>query len=570
MGATRTFFRTLLFAVFVAWAVSGALGADTAAEPVKLLLLSGQSNHDWKTTTPLIERAFKESGRFAVEITEHPEALTARQLARFDVLVSNWNSFHRETPPPVVEWPEATRAAYLDFVRGGKGHVVIHAGSSSFYHERDWPEYHELVMARYGFGMTGHGVQHIFPVRIEAGEHPITRGMREFAIHDELWHSASVVSNATVLASAYSSLDLRGSGRDEPIAFVRNYGEGRSFTILLGHGTLALTNAAFKSLLCRGTEWAATGSVTLPLPERWPNTGADVLAIDISMDDALAAIAKYRFGQNRTRSWWFKHWSKAPRVILGKPVRWPTAWRPCWPATPPPNVSVFSAGNSRGLARNGTLRRCCLRCATNNWCFCAEHWRRFPASATEALCDALKAFDGPQKLGLVASLGRRGDASSIPVLVRLATVEDKDVRNAAITALGCMNDATAADALLRLRSDLPAGSRSVWADALLRCARQRTEAGRPAASLYEPLTEPDLPEHVRTAAFAGLLGEAVPPRSEAFLDALRATDTAQRQGAVNALRNNGRREELAAVASQLVRFRPIFSDRSSRCLVNAA
>ena len=60
---------------------------------------------------------------------------------------------------------------------------------------------------------------------------------------------------------------------------------------------------------------------------------------------------------------------------------------------------------------------------------------------------------------------------------------DEDVRDAAIAALGCMNDATATEALLTLRSTLPAGSRSVWGDALLRCARQRAEAGRSAADV---------------------------------------------------------------------------------------
>ncbi len=556
MSFMRTFGRPLLVAVLFTCAAADGLWAGEEREPVRLLLLSGQSNHDWKSTTPLIEQAFTESGRFVVEITEHPETLTAEQLERFDVLVSNWNSFHRETPPPAVDWPEAARAAYLDFVRGGKGHVVVHAGSSSFYHDRDWPAYHELVMARYGFEMTAHGVQHIFPVRVEAGDHPITSGMGGFTIHDELWHSAWVVPGATVLASAYSSLDSRGSGRYEPIVFVRDYGKGRSFTILLGHGPRALTNPAFKGFLCRGAEWAATGSVTLPLPERIPHNGADVLALDASVDDALAAIAKYRFGRDRT-----------PLMVVQSLVE-QVAGDPGRAGALADRMAAMLEGDAtveskrflcRQLARIGSARHAKalspLLHDAHLALFARGALESIPGEvATVALSGALTASDSPDKLGLIASLGRRGDASSVSVLAGLTTVEDESVRHAAITALGCIGDAAAVDAIMALRADLPGGSRAVWADALLRRARQRTETGMPAAHLYDTLTEPGFAEHVRAAAFAGLLGEAVPPRGKAFVDALRSADGARRRGAVNALRDGGLREELAAVALQLGTF----------------
>jgi type 1 glutamine amidotransferase len=44
------------------------------------------------------------------------------------------------------------------------------------------------------------------------------------------------------------------------------YGSGRVFVTALGHDVGALGNLAFKATFTRGAEWAATGSVTLPLP----------------------------------------------------------------------------------------------------------------------------------------------------------------------------------------------------------------------------------------------------------------------------------------------------------------
>ena len=70
------------------------------------------------------------TGRFAIEVTEHPEQCDAAYLAHYDVILSDWNTFGN---PVVTRWPEIAREALLAFVRGGKGFVVVHAGGSSFY-----------------------------------------------------------------------------------------------------------------------------------------------------------------------------------------------------------------------------------------------------------------------------------------------------------------------------------------------------------------------------------------------------------------------------------------------------
>ena len=42
------------------------------AEPLNALILSGQNNHAWEKTTPVLQRTLEESGRFAVEVLERP------------------------------------------------------------------------------------------------------------------------------------------------------------------------------------------------------------------------------------------------------------------------------------------------------------------------------------------------------------------------------------------------------------------------------------------------------------------------------------------------------------------
>lgn len=45
-----------------------------------------------------------------------------------------------------------------------------------------------------------------------------------------------------------------------------NYGNGRVFATVLGHDVEAMSSTVFQVTLARGTEWAATEHVTLPVP----------------------------------------------------------------------------------------------------------------------------------------------------------------------------------------------------------------------------------------------------------------------------------------------------------------
>jgi len=65
---------------------------------------------------------------------------------------------------------------------------------------------------------------------------------------------------------------LDGPGANEPMLWTVDYGKGRVFVTALGHDVDQVQTPAFMTTFARGAEWAATGTVTLPVPAALAST----------------------------------------------------------------------------------------------------------------------------------------------------------------------------------------------------------------------------------------------------------------------------------------------------------
>jgi uncharacterized protein len=242
----------------------------TADERLRVLILSGANNHDWKQTTPAIQAALEETERFKVDVEENVIAMKPDAFASYQVVLSNFNTFGNDAPT-TKDWPAETRQAFLAHLAKGHGLVIVHAGSSVFY---DWQEFQNLACGTWKDG-TSHGNIHVNQVTFTDQASPITKGLEAFWIRDEFWQGIRVAPGAKPLASVTPDPAFKGSGKPEDILFTTETGGARGFAIFLGHDTTAMKNTAWKTLLQRGTEWAATGTVTLPPAGDWPSTKED-------------------------------------------------------------------------------------------------------------------------------------------------------------------------------------------------------------------------------------------------------------------------------------------------------
>jgi len=216
---------------------------------VNVLILSGSNNHEWQSTTPLIREILLGNGQFTVDVTERPDTISTSMLRNYDVIVSNWNAY----PAQHNLWNPKTKQAIEDFVNQGGGFVCIHGASATHY---DWPAYIEIVGGTWGDN-TSHGPVSECTVQIIQPDHPITKGLQNFTIRDELWVDLACSPSIEVLCAAQSEKHKDTPGKLEPVVIITRYGKGRGFYHVLGHDISAMSHPDWKTLLIRGTKWAA-------------------------------------------------------------------------------------------------------------------------------------------------------------------------------------------------------------------------------------------------------------------------------------------------------------------------
>lgn len=288
--------RALLILMTVVCVILGVASFALSASPpsetkLRALIIDGQNNHDWKTTTPLLKKALESSGRFTVDVATAPPAghdlsKFHPKFANYNVVISNYNG---------QRWPRETEKDFVRYVAGGGGFVSVHAADNAF---PDWPEFNHMI----GVGGWGgrneksgphlyiddagdlvrdkspgngghHGQQHEFEITIRDPHHPITRGLPAKWLHtkDELYDTLrGPAEDVHILATSYSDKSTGGTGRNEPSLMTIEFGKGRVFHTTLGHADYSMNCVGFITTFQRGAEWAATGKVTIPVPKDFP------------------------------------------------------------------------------------------------------------------------------------------------------------------------------------------------------------------------------------------------------------------------------------------------------------
>lgn len=502
--------RQIVWLCLAASVVACGMAAGNDA-PLRVLVFSGLNNHDWKSTTPPLVDMLKNCPRFGtVDVTDDPGQCDAAKLAGYDVIVSNWTPY----PRTAREWPEATEKAFLDFVRNGGGFLVIHAAACTF---QEWPEFQKVIGLTWQADKTSHTKYCTFKVGMKDAQHPITQGLTDFYTTDELYQNMVCMSDNpfAVVFDAYAAKSVNGTEKNEPMLITMQYGKGRAVNLMLGHDAPAMRNAGFQALLLRGTEWAATGSVTLPAPKDWPSSPAAACVSGIDATAAIDAAKTYRKNEDRAALAVVENLvTAAASRKEGAAIAALLADALKGDATP--DAKEFFC---RELGVVGTERElpaiAALLCTPREALAPVKlrHEASFDTSARRAL-EQIPGDDADQALlhaipdastevrvGLINSLGERRRTRGVFSLKTLACDADAEIAAAAVAALGKIGDKDCADFLREALMKAPVGRRVALAEACMACAARLDSAE--AVAMFKSVEEANVDPSTHAAAWLG-------------------------------------------------------------------
>ncbi len=263
---------------------------------IKVLIVDGFSNHDWKATTQMISSVLKEDAVFDVEVSTVPDQQSAEwetwlpSFGDYDVVIQNTNDISKKGA-----WPKNAQVALEQFMSTGGGLYIFHSANNSF---PKWLEYNEMIGLGWrgkNFGSaiivenekvknvsvgegenTGHG-KRVDALITRLGDHPIHRGLpkRWVAADLEIYrYSRGPAKNLDVLSYA----EDEKTGLNFPIEWVVNYREGRVYNSTYGHYWHDLEEdpegvrcVAFQTIMKRAVRWLAKFEIDEIVPSNFPS-----------------------------------------------------------------------------------------------------------------------------------------------------------------------------------------------------------------------------------------------------------------------------------------------------------
>jgi type 1 glutamine amidotransferase len=256
--------------------IEAALPAEAPAKPAKprKILVFDRTEGFHHDSIPCGDKALqlmgKKTGAYTVTIAHDMDVFTPENLAQYDAVLFNNTTQLKFNDPK-------QRAALLDFVKSGKGFIGIHAASDNF---PTWPDAVTMIGGQFnGHPWTagGCGAREIdgWSIKVDDPDHIINKafGGQGFVLKDEIYQIHGPYSRDTHrellsldMTKPRNLAPIKGkkkgqawSGReddDNPIAWVKRYGDGRVFYCSLGHRKEMYWNPKILQHYLAGIQWA--------------------------------------------------------------------------------------------------------------------------------------------------------------------------------------------------------------------------------------------------------------------------------------------------------------------------
>ena len=250
-------------------------------KPRKVLVLCKAAGYV-HSSIPLAAETVKAMGEttgvYQTTISYDSADITAANLAQYDAIVLDSTTLAFLDDPNDAAATEARKKALLEFVRGGKGLVGIHAAVDTYHTTSPrgaeeqmptatWPEFNQMIGGYFKFHW-------IYPqaitVKIDDAKSPLTAMFhgQEFAIHDEIYtmaqdsfsrrnvHVLTSIDYAKMSDADKAKEKLKRTDGDYALSWIRREGKGRVFIEVLGHSEHIYADTPIMEHLLAGIQYA--------------------------------------------------------------------------------------------------------------------------------------------------------------------------------------------------------------------------------------------------------------------------------------------------------------------------
>jgi type 1 glutamine amidotransferase len=232
---------------FFVGALVSAFGAGDSGK-IRVLLITG--GHAYEKEPYL--RIYAENSEISVTHLEHTEG-TADAWDRADLSACDVVVLY--DMPRTITTVQQTK--FMEIFAKKKGLVVTHHALVSY---PDWPEYERVIGGRWTepakdgkSGVKPPGYRHDvdIPVVVSSQKHPVTAGVTDFLIRDEIYWGFRVGADVIPL------LTTPHPDSGNPLAWCRAEQTSRVVYLQLGHDPSAYNNPNYRRLLANAIRWAA-------------------------------------------------------------------------------------------------------------------------------------------------------------------------------------------------------------------------------------------------------------------------------------------------------------------------
>jgi len=195
-----------------------------------LLILGGQiPAHNYAATTQILTEVLQRDGH-AVRTATNAGAPDLDEAAAV-VLFTDGDFFSDDA---------ITRLK--SFVESGGGLVTLHTAANTNINN---PDIGPLVGSRVQGGVIVKHTAHIVDT-----DHPITHGLSDFELDDEI-HDLKPLANYRTL------IDAEMNGARQPLAYVKQTGQGRTVHLATGHAIAGVSNPQWQEIFRRAVNFVS-------------------------------------------------------------------------------------------------------------------------------------------------------------------------------------------------------------------------------------------------------------------------------------------------------------------------